>query len=341
MMATTKKPFYSLSKNLHQYLKKYSRLHLKLLTYDELVLSSRVDKEYEKTIENSVWLRVRFKENYKEYIHFQLKKIYTALMSDGTDHCIQFLRLDSVDYCCYGNSNPFRVKIKNVLNDNFIYFYVKKMDASRVYGLELEHLLSPDNVNFLAHSNTLIEEHIAGVPGSVFIKNRLSNCSELEKSQLAKEFVKFNERSLIRLLGDMRSDNYVVIPTYDFDKKVYKIRAIDFDQQSYEGDYKNYLPQFFKENRSMVSLVKKSLTKGAITQYKQEERSIVSKRIFSVKYRIENLLHCMREDAISNPYNIKKLSLYFYKLTTDVEFKGISNMGVLLERVLNRIKEMN
>ena len=41
------------------------------------------------------------------------------------------------------------VKIRNILNDNFTYFYVKKADASRIYGLELEHMLSPYNLNFL------------------------------------------------------------------------------------------------------------------------------------------------------------------------------------------------
>ena len=336
-MVTSKKPFYSLSKYLHQYLEKYSRWHLKLLTYDELLFCSVLEKENGQVIDNLSWVRVKFKEAQKKYIDLQLKKIYTALMSDGTSRGIQFLHIDCVDYCRYGNSNPFRVKIRNVLNDNYLYFYVKKMDSSRVYGLELEHLLSPDNVNYLAFSNTLIEEHIIGVPGTVFIKNRLASCSTSEKAQLAKEFVKFNERSLIRLLGDMRSDNYVIIPMYDFDKKIYKIRAIDFDQQSYEGDYKNYLPQFFKENLLMVSLVRKSLTKETIHQYKQEERSIIAKRILSAKDRIENLLQCMRADSISNSNNIKKLSLYFYKLTLDVEFKKTPNMGALLERVLNRI----
>lgn len=72
---------------------------------------------------------------------------------------------------------------------------------SRIYGLELEDLLSPNRINFLIHKNTLIEEHILGIPGDVFIKKHLSNCTELEKAQISKEFVKFNERCLIGLLG--------------------------------------------------------------------------------------------------------------------------------------------
>jgi hypothetical protein len=79
-------------------------------------------------------------------------------------------------------------------------FYVKA-DASRVYGLELEHILSPDKINFLVYEDTSWRTYA----GDVFIKTLLDDCSETEKSQIAKEFVKFNERCMIRLLGDMRS----------------------------------------------------------------------------------------------------------------------------------------
>jgi hypothetical protein len=65
-----------------------------------------------------------------------------------------------------------------------------------------------------------------------FIKTLLDDCSDTEKSQIAKEFV--NERCMIRLLGDMRAYNYVIVPIHDFDQVVYRIRPIDFDQQCYE-----------------------------------------------------------------------------------------------------------
>jgi hypothetical protein len=90
------------------------------------------------------------------------------------------------------------------------------------------------------YKDTLIEEHILGIPGDVFIDQHLEQCSPLEKAQIAKEFVKFNERCMIGLLGDMRSYNYVIIPTHDFDQVVYRIRPIDFDQQCYEGNLKIY-----------------------------------------------------------------------------------------------------
>ena len=95
---------------------------------------------------------------------------------------------------------------------------------------------------------------------------------------------------MIRLLGDMRSYNYVIVPTHDFDHVVYRIRAIDFDQQCYEGKFKVYRPQFFKENNIMVALVRDKLQHSSVDQYKIEERSMVAKRIKSSGKRIKKLM---------------------------------------------------
>ena len=93
----------------------------------------------------------------------------------------------------------------------------------------------------------MIEEHIPGIPGDVFITDHLQD-PNINVIRLAKEFVKFNERCFVQLLGDMRSYNYVVNIIPDIEDFQYRIRAIDFDQQSYEGRKNLYLPQFYKEN---------------------------------------------------------------------------------------------
>ena len=120
---------------------------------------------------------------------------------------------------------------KNILNDNYGYYYVKQADANRVYGLELEHILSPNKINYITDENTLIEDHIPGIPGDDFIKHYFTD-SDINLIRIAKEFIKFNERCFVRLLGDMRSYNYVMVLTHDFDRIQYRIRAIDLDQQS-------------------------------------------------------------------------------------------------------------
>ena len=185
------------------------------------------------------------------------------------------------------------------------------------------------------NKNTLIEEHISGIPGDEFFKNRLDLCNDNEKSQIAKEFVKFSERCMIRLLGDMRSYNYVIIPIHDFDQVVYKLRAIDFDQQSYEADFKVYRPQLFKENKPVVELIKEKLIPDSINQYKIEERAIIVKRILGSQKRVEKLINSMKNDIISTDHNVRRLTQQIYHLTKDNDFKYCTNMGQIMESSFN------
>lgn len=329
-----KKPLYPISDKLDRYLSEYSRNITLPIFYDDLLRFQGAVEVLDAEDKDTLWVRVYYNEFERLEIESALKKVYAILHSDGNEAIFSFLNVDAIDYCTFGNSKPFRIKIRNVLNDNYVYFYIKTADASRIYGLELEHMLSPYNLNFLVSNTTLIEEHITGVPGDVFIKKMLPNCTKSEKIQIAKEFVKFNERCMIRLLGDMRSYNYVFVPTHDFDKVVYKMRAIDFDQQSYEGKFNIYRPQFFKENLEMVKLVSDSFQKLSIEQYKIEERSILVKRLKSYNDRINELLACMLEDRISTHENIETLKHKIFDYTHDVRFKKCKSMGEILENTL-------
>ena len=333
-----KKPSYPVSDKLNEYLKEYKRDIKIPIVYDDLLRFQGSIVVYDKNDEDTLWIRVYYNDFERADIDLSLKKVYTILHSDGNERTIPFLSVDAIDYCTFGNSKPFRIKIRNILNDNYTYFYVKKADASRIYGLELEHMLSPYNLNFLVYKDTLIEEHIAGIPGDEFIENMLPKCNASEKSQIAKEFVKFNERCMIRLLGDMRSYNYVIVPTHDFDHVVYNIRAIDFDQQCYEGKFNIYRPQFFKENYMMVELVKSKLLNHSVDQYKLEERSIIAKRILSSGDRIKLLVEICKKDDISLKANIELLKAQIYELTNDAKFKKCKTMGEILDLALDFVK---
>ncbi len=337
-LMSKKKPAYPVIKKLDEYLNHYNRKIEIPIFYDDLLRFSGSVTVYDNNEKDTLWIRVYYSEFDRQEIDDSLKKVYSILHSDGSNNIHPYLNVDAVDFCTFGNSKPFRIKIRNILNDNFTYFYIKKTDASRIYGLELEHMLSPYNLNFLVYKDTLIEEHIAGIPGDEFIKNMLPNCSEREKSQLAKEFVKFNERCMIRLLGDMRSYNYVIVPVHDFDHVVYRIRAIDFDQQCFEGKLKVYRPQFFKENYQMVELVKNKLLNDSVDQYKLEERSIVAKRILSSGNRIKKLRAICKTDKISTKENISLLKEQIYELTLDMKFKQCKTMGQVLDVALDFVK---
>lgn len=337
-LMSKKKPAYPVKKRLDTYLNRYNRKIEIPIFYDDLLRFSGSVAVYDTNDEDTLWVRVFYSDFERKEIDLSLKKVYSILHSDGSNRILEYLNIDAIDYCTFGNSKPFRIKVRNILNDNYTHFYVKKTDASRIYGLELEHMLSPYNLNFLVYKDTLIEEHIAGIPGDVFIKDMLPNCTESEKAQLAKEFVKFNERCMIRLLGDMRSYNYVIVPVHDFDHVVYRIRAIDFDQQCFEGKFRVYLPQFFKENLKMVELVGSKLQEYSVDQYKIEERSIVAKRIISSEKRINQLINAAKTDKISLSENIERLKGEIHEFTHDVDFKRCKTMGDVLDTALEFVK---
>jgi hypothetical protein len=140
---------------------------------------------------------------------------------------------------------------------------------------------------------------------------------------------------MIRLLGDMRAYNYVIVPHHDFDQVVFKIRPIDFDQQCYEGHFKLYKPQFFKENYPMVKLVENKLQNSSIEQYKDEERAVLAKRIYSAENRVKRLLKIMDNDVIAPPEHVKQLKLELFDYTHDLNFKRAKSMGnVLITKIL-------
>ncbi len=329
-LISQKKPAFPINEMLYQYLTDYNRSIKIPVFYDDLLRFAGAIEVYDKNGEDTLWVRVYYPEHERDEIDLSLKRMYMILHGDGGEESLAFLTIDAIDYCTFGNSKPFRIKIRNVLNDNHTYIYVKKADASRVYGLELEHILSPNNINFLIYKDTLIEEHVLGVPGDQFLEENLKNVSVRGLKRLSKEFVKFNERCMIRLLGDMRAYNYVIVASYDFDQVQYRIRAMDFDQQSFEGNLKVYFPQFFKENYPFVKMVADNLQEESVEQYRKEERSAIARRLRGSQKRIHRLIDCMRKDHISTPEKIDQLKMDLKNYTLDKNFKGCNSMGDIL-----------
>ena len=333
-----KKESFPINKPLRDYLDTYKRLTKTNVFYEDLLRFQGAISVFDKEGKDTLWVRVYYNEYERAEIDKNLKKIYTLLHSDGNESSFAFLNVDQIDFCTFGNSKPFRIKVRNILNDNYTHFYIKKADASRIYGLELEHILSPNRINYLVFKDTLIEEHIVGIPGDVFIEKNLKECTEHEKAQIAKQFVKFNERCMIGLLGDMRSYNFVIIPIYDFDQLVFKIRAIDFDQQSYEGSFKLYKPHLFKENFQYNQLVQNKLSQSSIEQYQNEERSVLVKRLRDSKVRIHDLLVSMKSTPLAPKEHIEQLGKEIYDYTLDLNFKKATSMGEIVEAALNFMK---
>ncbi len=326
---------------LRKYLVKYGREVKLPVSYADLQRFTYTVPLKDKHGKETAWEKVSYDMKEWEFLRNNLVRIYAILKTEGDLSFIDHLDVARIDFCYFGNSQPFRIRIVNKFNDNYDHYYIKQADASRVYGLELEHLLSPNRMIYFTDKRTLIEEHIPGIPGDIFINEYLNN-SNTNQIRLAKEFVKFNERCFVHLLGDMRAYNFVVNITPDIEDYQYRIRAIDFDQQSYEGRKNLYLPQFFKENKPLVDMVTKYLDKTSIAQYQAEERTMMTFRLVSSRYRMKEVLDIMTADNISQPEKIaqlqKELSEHFHN---SLAFKKAKTMGQLVKIQLKQSLQKN
>jgi hypothetical protein len=324
-----KKIFYPIKNQLKNYLIKYDREVKLPVQYSDMLRFTYSSPLFDKNGKDTLWQTVVYNESEMEELHPGLKFIYALMNASGHLEVMQHLSVSRIDYCTFGNSRPFRVRIINRLNDNYDHFYVKVADASRVYGLELEHILSPNRINYLTDGNTLIEEHIAGLPGDLFLQT-LQNENKFNQIRICKEFVKFNERCFVRLLGDMRSYNFVVDITPDIEGNQYRIRAIDFDQQSYEGRLNLYLPHYFKENNPLVFLGLEHITEESMRQYQQEERSLIGHREKLGRARLKELFEASLPDEVAPVEKTTTLAKQLAVYHKDDNFLKIKHMGKLV-----------
>lgn len=335
-LISKKKIIYPIGAGLRRYLRQYGREVNIPIHYHELLRYTNSIALYDSKEQDTYWETVFYEQSDREEIHQNVKKIYALLKAGGDLSVMEHLYIDRIDLCVYGNTQPFRVRMVNRINDNFDYFYIKNADASRVYGLELEDLLSPNRISYLVHKNTLIEEHIAGIPGEKFMRLHMSD-SNLNPIRLAKEFVKFNERCFVRLLGDMHSSNFVIDVTPDFEETHYRIRAIDFDQQCYEAKKSIYLPQYFKENNALIQLGMDVITPESMRQYQREERSLIATRVKSSHTELEDILQTMENDQLAPKSHVDQLKNELAKHYQTKDFLKCNSMGEILRKSLSLV----
>lgn len=333
-----KKPSYPISEALHGYLQLMNRETDVSISYRDLLRYNSSVPLFDNEGTDTLWETLIYSQSDQHFIQERLKMVYAQLKVGGDVSVIDHLYIDRIDYCLYANTHPIRVRMVNKFNDLFDYFYIKEADMSRIYGLEFEHLLSPNKINFLVKGTTLIEEHIQGIPGDSFIKEFLPN-QKYNPLRIAKEFVKFNERSLVLLLGDMRNDNFVVEVIPDFDELYFRFRPIDFDQYCYEGDLKIYMPQFFKENNPIINLGFRSMSEVLELQYQKEERTRLLMRVKAAGHQLDELLKAMSCEELSTKENIIKLQNSLAELYKERDFLKEQTMGGIISVSLRMLEK--
>jgi hypothetical protein len=335
-----KKEHYRINETFFMYLEDFGRLQDLPFHYSDLLHHNYVTPLIDKKGKDTLWETVYFPPGETVELHAKLIRTYAMMKVEGNMALMDHLYVDRIDYCPFGNSRPFRIRIKNQYNDNYDYYYVKIADASRIYGLEFEEMLSPNRVHFFVDGDTLVEEHIIGIPGDQFIKNNLAD-KDINYTRLAKEFIKFNERCFVRLLGDMRAYNFVIDMTSDFDDTQFRVRAIDFDQQCYEGKKSLYLPQFFKDNNPFVNICIKYINRETALQYQLEERSLMARRLKAGRFRIAALIEVMTNDKISKTEKVNQLKTELALHYHHDAFKNCKNMGEIMRESLELLLDQS
>jgi hypothetical protein len=132
----------------------------------------------------------------------------------------------------------------------------------------------------------------------------------------------------------MHSSNFVVDVTPDFEETHYRIRAIDFDQQSYEGKKSIYLPQYFKENNALIQLGMSVITPESMRQYQREERALIATRVKSARKELEDILLTMEGDDLAPKAHVNSLKQELAKHYENEDFLTCQSMGEILRKSL-------
>jgi len=134
----------------------------------------------------------------------------------------------------------------------------------------------------------------------------------------------------------MRSYNFVVLKNGD-SARPFTIKAIDFDQQCYEGKLNLYLPQFYKENYPYVQLATAFLGDDAIDTIRITERKAMAGHYARNFSQITALLKVMQEEELSEQYKVVSLRKELNKYHHTSIFNHCKTMGSLVKQQLELV----
>ena len=117
---TKKKVSFPINKELNNYLGKHNRLKELPIQYSDLMHFQMSMPLLDNNGKDTLWETIFFNEHEREEVHSALTKIYALLKTDGDMQASEHLTVDRIDYCTFGNTQPFRVRIINRINDNYI-----------------------------------------------------------------------------------------------------------------------------------------------------------------------------------------------------------------------------
>ncbi len=109
-----KKLSFSVSKPFKKYLRRYGREMNLPVSYDMLKHFDGSIPVRDNLGKDTYWETVFYNPVMTDEIHAGLKRVYSHLKSSGPTQAEEHLHIERIDYCLFGNSKPFRIKIVNI-----------------------------------------------------------------------------------------------------------------------------------------------------------------------------------------------------------------------------------
>ncbi len=243
--------------------------------------------------------------------------------NDKVEKLFKELEIKSIEEMSYADTKPLRIRL-NFSDKLEEVFYAKKFDERRLFGLELENLLSQYKYNYSASGGGIYEEEIKGVEAIEIAENTRKERIYLE------ELVKLDYRSFVMLLGDMHNQNYLISRIDYKNDKEYCARPIDFDKLFEVGELRNGFVLSLNQRKTAISKMGWERYRSIINL----EREKMRKRYLENSARIISLLNIISSSDSCNirTENIRNSLIRYYSSEKALlpDFSKARNMGHLL-----------
>ena len=114
-----KKFFYPVNNELLTYLKKYNRYFKLSVQYKDLLRFNLAVPLLDKSGNDTLWKTVYYDAGEMRDLFPGLIALYATMNAAGYMEVVEQLQIAQIDYCSFGNSKPFRVRVINKFNDNY------------------------------------------------------------------------------------------------------------------------------------------------------------------------------------------------------------------------------
>src|SRR5579884_1721747 len=106
-----KKPFFPINKELRSYLKTHGREIALPISYNDLLNFTYSIPLKDKKGNDTLWEKTLYDGSEWEHLKEGLINLYAIIRTEGDYTFTKHLDVARIDYCTFGNSNPFRIRI--------------------------------------------------------------------------------------------------------------------------------------------------------------------------------------------------------------------------------------